>query len=239
MTPRPDTGPLDLVTLAADDALLDALGRGEPVSGDDEVAALLAAWRADLAGASTGAVVDTAGAARRRGGRRRWWFRPVTAAAALVLVAGGVAVAVGTATPDSPLWPVAAAVDPERADVVTADHKLSEARRAIGDGRYADARRLADQAAAAIARVRDPGQVKRLTTELADVRRRLSSAGSGTHGGGARPTPTPAPPPAPGPTPSAPRPSPSPSGDGLPVPGLSVPGGILPSLPLPSLPGLP
>jgi hypothetical protein len=237
MTPGRHTEPLDLATVAADDALLDALGRGAPVPAGDEVAALLAAWRADLAGEPGGAVVAS-GAAPSGRARRRWWFRPVTVAAALVLLGGGVAAGVGTATPDSPLWPVAAAVDPERADVLTADHKLSEARRAISDGRYADAQRLVDQAAAAVARVRDPQQVKRLTSELVDVRRRLSDAGSGTRGA-ARPTPTPAPPPAPGSTPSAPRPTPSPSGDGLPVPGVSLPGGILPSLPLPSLPGLP
>ncbi|HEX6498661.1 MAG TPA: hypothetical protein VF054_06465 [Micromonosporaceae bacterium] len=38
----------DVATLAADDLLLDALARGESAVGDDPIAALLAAWRADL-----------------------------------------------------------------------------------------------------------------------------------------------------------------------------------------------
>jgi Anti-sigma-D factor RsdA to sigma factor binding region len=44
----------DLATAAFDDALLDVLGRGAPVSGADEVAALLAAWRAELAALPVG-----------------------------------------------------------------------------------------------------------------------------------------------------------------------------------------
>ena len=222
--------PADLTVIAADDALLDALGRGEPAPPGDDTAALLAAWRADLA---TGGAFPAAA----RKAHRRWWLRPLTVAAGLVLLGGGVAVGVLTATPDSPLWPVAAAVDPERADVRTADDKLAEARRAIGDGRYADAQHLIDQAAAAVARIRDPHQVRRLTADLTDVRRRLTTAGTGTRG--APPTPTPAPPPSGGATSPAPGPTASPSGSGSSAPGPGGLGGILPSLPLPTLPGLP
>jgi hypothetical protein len=39
----------DLEWIRSDDLLLDALGRGEATPGDDEVAAMLAAWRADIA----------------------------------------------------------------------------------------------------------------------------------------------------------------------------------------------
>ncbi|MFD0817981.1 anti-sigma-D factor RsdA, partial [Micromonospora zhanjiangensis] len=38
----------DLVTMLADDELLDALGRGGSAATDEPVATLLAAWRADL-----------------------------------------------------------------------------------------------------------------------------------------------------------------------------------------------
>jgi hypothetical protein len=38
----------EVAALRADDALLDALGRGEPVAGDDELAAMLGAWRAEM-----------------------------------------------------------------------------------------------------------------------------------------------------------------------------------------------
>ncbi|GIH21229.1 hypothetical protein Raf01_94010 [Rugosimonospora africana] len=39
---------MELETVQADDALLDALGSGVAVPGDDELAAMLGAWRADL-----------------------------------------------------------------------------------------------------------------------------------------------------------------------------------------------
>jgi hypothetical protein len=47
--PTPEEQPVDLAVLAADTMLLDVLGRGEPAPDDDTVAAMLAAWRADLA----------------------------------------------------------------------------------------------------------------------------------------------------------------------------------------------
>jgi len=38
----------ELAAMRADDLLLDALGRGEPVAGDDKLAGLLGSWRAEL-----------------------------------------------------------------------------------------------------------------------------------------------------------------------------------------------
>ena len=254
MTP-PAPEPVDLAVVAADDALLDALGRGAPAPADDEFAELLAAWRAELSasgdpdagrspapdrGAGRWSAPGRGAGVSARRPRRRVWAG--AAAAALILLGSGLIAGTATATPHSPLWPLAAAVDPARADVLTADNKLADARRAIADGRYADAQHLVDEAAAVVARIRDPQQATRLTAELADVRRKLSGARSGTHGA---PGPTPAPAPWPSaPVPSAPHPSPSAPGNGLPVPGVSLPGGILPSLPLPTpsggiLPGLP
>jgi hypothetical protein len=43
-----ELSPQELSALDADDLLLDALGRGEPVTGGDELAALLGAWRAEM-----------------------------------------------------------------------------------------------------------------------------------------------------------------------------------------------
>ncbi|MBQ0893743.1 hypothetical protein KBX37_11645, partial [Micromonospora sp. U56] len=46
---EPDSGEqLDLGTVTRDDLLLDALGRGEEGADGDDLAAMLAAWRADL-----------------------------------------------------------------------------------------------------------------------------------------------------------------------------------------------
>ena len=244
--------PVDLAMVAADDALLDALGRGAAVSDADETALLLAAWRADLSAPDSGgvlrqqvpdplssAVVDDAVGAGRA---RRRWGRFAVAAAVLALVGGGLAVGAANATPDSPLWPLAAAVNPERADILTADADIAQARQAISAGRYADAQRLVDKASVVVARVRDPQQSKRLTTELTDVRRALSAAGAITRDGAApTPTPTAAPPPTlpSGAATTGSHPSTGTSGSATPAPLLSLPGGLLPTLPLPTLPGRP
>ncbi len=43
-----ELSPEELAAVRADDALLDALGRGEPVGRDDELAEMLGAWRAEM-----------------------------------------------------------------------------------------------------------------------------------------------------------------------------------------------
>ena len=43
-----ELSPDELAAMRADDALLDALGRGEPVARDDELAEMLGAWRAEM-----------------------------------------------------------------------------------------------------------------------------------------------------------------------------------------------
>ncbi|WP_246835676.1 anti-sigma-D factor RsdA, partial [Micromonospora sp. MH33] len=48
-TPGDGDEAMDLGTIARDDVLLDALGRGEPAPDGDALAGLLAAWRSDLA----------------------------------------------------------------------------------------------------------------------------------------------------------------------------------------------
>jgi hypothetical protein len=45
---EPGRDPVDPLAVAWDDTLLDGIVLGTAVPGDDEVAALLAAWRADL-----------------------------------------------------------------------------------------------------------------------------------------------------------------------------------------------
>jgi hypothetical protein len=49
VTERSGEQHVDLAAIQADDALLDALGRGEPAPDGDDLAGLLAAWRAELA----------------------------------------------------------------------------------------------------------------------------------------------------------------------------------------------
>jgi hypothetical protein len=254
--------PADLDVMHADDLLLDALGRGVAPVGDDEMAALLAAWHADLiadpdtvdlTGADPNAIGPTgadptaelptvpATSHRRVRAHRGWRQRGVrlgAAAAVLAAVAGGTSAAAASATPDSPLWPITRIVNPARAGTLGAEKALAQARQAIIDGRYPDAARLLDQASTLISRVRDPADVQRLRAELDTLRRALATATPATGATPAVPgtTPTPSPTPAPpGATGHGGAATPTPtSHPGLPLPSLPIP---LPSGGLlPSLP---
>ena len=147
MTERSVTGrgpiedpPVDVREIAAADELLDALGRGAEVPEDDQLAGLLAAWRADLDADLPGEFalpddldelgvdgdtvslvkaapsdvdgpepdddesVATVTPLRPRSPRMRRFVVGIAAAAVLLT---GFGVGVGTAGPDSPLWPIA------------------------------------------------------------------------------------------------------------------------------------
>jgi type II secretory pathway pseudopilin PulG len=245
-----DDTPVDVATLTSDDRLLDALGRGEDVAGED-VALLLAAWRDDLAldiptelrpalPPETDSDDDTAVVIPITRGRRRRLNRisriAVSAAAGITIV-GGLLIAAGNAGPDSPLWPITRVVYQDRADSRQAEQDaervVGQARQAAIDGRYADASRLLTQADGLIAKVRDPAAQKRLRDEVDEIRRMIASApGTGT-------------PPAPGTTTTpdvTPAPGASAPGGGQPGggptggAGATGGGGLVPGLPLPSLP---
>jgi hypothetical protein len=253
----PDEPPIDLAVLATDDRLLDDLGHGGPAPAGDPVAALLAAWRADLdesgsappadadptrpmpavslpdpAAPETGAAKTTEPIGRQRS-RTRW----------IVAV-----VAADGADPDSPLWPITRVVYPQRADTAAAEHAIARARRAAEQGRYGDAQRLIAEAETLVGRVSDPAQARRLRAELDAVRALMPAATPTTP----RPGGTPGPagstgsggPPATAPAAPAPEPTTAGPGQGRPGPGLPLPP-ILPSmgvpppplpLPTPSLP---
>lgn len=253
--------PFDVATVTRDEAMLDALGRGESPPADDEVAVLLAAWRADLAAdlpavpvVRPAAVPDApneptmpAGSGRRR---RRVLQRVVgTVAAAVVGLAGAVTLAASNAAPGSLLWPVTEAVYEERAESRVAAHeaeeRIAQARQAAAEARYSDAARLLDEATALVGKVRDKGLAQRLLDEIKALRGLLPGVIDAivpSAPPGATPT-------APGGSAAAtPGPDPSPSGGsgllpGLPLPELPLP---LPTsspiidlpLPLPSLPPL-
>ncbi len=190
--------------------------------------------------------------------------RELAVAASLVLIAalGGVLVAALHATPGSPLWPISQILNPQRADVLTAQDTLDKARTAIAQHRYADAGRLLDLAQAQISRVRDPQDAARLRAELEALRLQLAELMNGTPTAPLAPTapatPVPTQPPGaggsqgggggqPGHGPTTgggggqPGHGPTTGGGGGLVPGLPLPSLPLPSLPVPvpSLPHLP
>ncbi len=149
--------PVDLVAVQADDELISALAAGLAVSSagarashtDDQVVAMLSAWRADVAAEPVPDLVDldTAVAAVREGikaarpvrSARTRHLVPVAAAAAiLVLVGGGVSLGSADAQPDSALWPVSKMLFSERAAsveaAVRASDKIDNAKQSLTDG---------------------------------------------------------------------------------------------------------
>ncbi|MFE0024024.1 anti-sigma-D factor RsdA [Amycolatopsis sp. NPDC059021] len=158
----------DLSAVQADDALLDALGGSDPAIadslGDQELNALLVAWRRDIDSEPLAELVDvdtavrTVGAAtlaRRNSGRgRRRMLVPVAAAAAVLAIAfTGTGLAARDAQPGDTLWGLtkvlyadharsveaaaAAKLDLEKANLALAGGNLDLARKALADAQAA------------------------------------------------------------------------------------------------------
>ncbi|SCL30927.1 hypothetical protein GA0070624_4170 [Micromonospora rhizosphaerae] len=250
-TPGRGDEAMDLDTLARDDMLLDALGRGEDAPADDDLAVMLAAWHADISDgtpepadlrhpAPTGdgsqpTPVPVRSATRRRR-PRPWALRLAAAVVAVVALASGLGIGSRNAGPSSPLWSLTKLLYPEQAEVRGVEQTIARARAALTAGRLDEAEQLLDQARRDLRGITDPASADRLRAELDTLSRELAAAR-------ARSAPTAVPPalPAPGPEPSpstrkgggttAPAPQPS-----QPKPSGSSTGGSGPLLPLPSLP---
>jgi len=254
----PADEPVGLDVLHADDLLLDALGRGGNAPAGDDIAALLAAWRTDLADDDEPADEPIAEVIPITRARRRRGVRLGVAAAVVAVVMGGTGVAAAQAGPGSPLWPITHVVNPDRVALMDAESAIADARKAATQGHTADAQRLVERAATLVSKVRDPRDAARLRAELDDVRRLLGTVTAPGGPAGTGPTagvsPTPGTTPAPGSTPGGggPAPTPGPTGGGggggsggggggggptpvLPIPTLPLPTPSLP-LPLPTLP---
>ncbi|SFB15138.1 hypothetical protein SAMN05216266_105238 [Amycolatopsis marina] len=190
MTTFGSTGPrrddavdeVDEVTMAADDLLLDRLGRGEQQADTDSgaVADLLAQWRRALPDGTEADVREPLSVlsapevprSRRFGGRAA---RAVLAGATATVVAfGGASLAAANAGPDSPLWPVTRVLYPDRAESRTAAdavvQTLGAARAALDQGRGTEADRLLDEASVLLTDVREPAVAQRLRTEVEQLR---------------------------------------------------------------------
>lgn len=234
VTERSGEPPVDLAEIQADDALLDALGHGEPAPDDDDLAGLLAGWRADLgtdlpADLPSGIPVPLP--ARRRTGVRRMLAGAVAAAVLL----GGAALGARHSGPDNPLWPLTRVLYPQQAHVLAVEHTIALAGDAAAAGRHDDARRLLDVAATDVERVEDPATRQRLRDRIEEIRRSLPAA-TGPAAPASTP-PTPVTPSAPAPSPGVTTPGHTPgSGGGDPTTG---PGGLVPGLPTPQVPPLP
>lgn len=177
--PFRDDEPIDLVAVQADDELISALAAGMTVSApgvggydaDDQVAALLAAWRSDVDAEPIPELVDldtgasTVGAASRPQRRRRHLVSIAAAAAIVVLSAGGVGVGAQSAEPGDTLWGVSRVLYSERAESLEAaervEVRIAEARDALASGRPEVAAQALAQAQAELDGVRaEEGQAQ-------------------------------------------------------------------------------
>lgn len=159
----------DLSAVQADDALLDALGGSDPKIadglGDQELNALLLAWRRDIDSEPLAELVDnetavtavkTAASTKRFGQRerRRRMLVPVAAAAAVLAIAfTGTGLAARAAQPGDTLWGLTkvlygdharsveaaatARVDLEKANIALAGGRVDDARKALADAQTA------------------------------------------------------------------------------------------------------
>lgn len=193
-SPLADLGdPVDLVAVQADDELINALAAGMSVSApgfggydaDDHVAAILAAWKADVDATPIPELCDVemaaatiAAATRPRIGRMRH-LAPVAAAAAVVVLAiGGLSVGSYNSRPGDALWGVSKVFYSERAKSVEAaarvESSIDSAKRALLSGQPEVAAQELQQAGADLAAVRpedgkaDLGEVTTFLAAKAD-----------------------------------------------------------------------
>lgn len=165
----------DLSAVQADDALLDALGGSDPALadglGDQELNALLVAWRRDIDSEPLAELVDvdtavrtvtTAGLAKQHAssGRRRRLLVPIAVAAAVLAIAfTGTGLAARSAEPGDTLWGLAKVLysDHTRSVEAAANAKLDleKANLAIAGGNLDAAREALDAAQAALSQVSD------------------------------------------------------------------------------------
>lgn len=166
---------VDLPTLRADDALLDALGGSDPkvaaALGDAELNALLLSWSREVDGEPMPELVDVDTAvstikaatnARRRDGRERRHrlLIPVAAAASVLAITfGGASVAAADAQPGDTLWGLTKVLYAEKANSVQASFDVratfKRARDAMTQGELDAARDALNQAEVTLRSVRD------------------------------------------------------------------------------------
>jgi hypothetical protein len=194
----------DLSAVHADDALLDALGGSDPKVadglGDQELNALLLAWRRDIDSEPLAELVDTdtavttvktAALARKHGqrARKRRILVPVAVAAAVLAIAfSGTGIAARDAQPGDTLWGLTKVLYADHARSVEAASAartdLQQASIALSQGRIAEAQQALAEAAAKLSQVSTEDNLAQLMKEHQQLTAMLQN-----------PTSTPPPPP--------------------------------------------
>ena len=150
--PRPPEDPADLSHVHADDVLLDAIGAGDKAGEfkDDNLTALLQAWRQDVEEEPIGELVDpklaiviVRGARLRQRSGLRLLPLIATAAAIIAIVFSGLGLAARDAEPGDTLWGISRVLYTDHARSVEAAKQvradLEEAEKALAANRSTDA----------------------------------------------------------------------------------------------------
>ncbi|MFD5829372.1 anti-sigma-D factor RsdA [Lentzea sp. NPDC060358] len=158
----------DLSAVQADDKLLDALGSATPgaagSSADDELNAMLLAWRNEVEAEPFGELVDTdtaiatIQAARPQPVSRHRFLIPLASAAAVLAIAfTGVSLVARDAQPGDTLWGLTQVLYSEHAKSIEAaaiiDTDLESARLALREGKVVEAREKLDKVEASLGSV--------------------------------------------------------------------------------------
>ncbi|RSN28208.1 hypothetical protein DMC61_23170 [Amycolatopsis sp. WAC 04169] len=244
LTPSEAEFAADLSAVQADDALLDALGGSDPKMADDlgdqELNALLLAWRRDIDSEPLAELVDvdtavvtvkSAAIARKHGGRRRLLV-PVGAAAAVLAIAfAGTGLAAKDAQPGDTLWGLTKVLYADHARSVeaaaAAKLDLEKANLALAGGRLDDARKALDEAQAALNQVTDEENRDQLLEQHRQLSAQLQNPGQ-------QPLPPDQQPPTQTPVATTPQPTTQPTAPPTSLPGGGNPGTSLPGTTTPS-----
>lgn len=244
LTPSEAEFAADLSAVQADDALLDALGGSDPKMADDlgdqELNALLLAWRRDIDSEPLAELVDvdtavvtvkTAALARKHGGRRRLLVPVAAAAAVLAIAFAGTGLAAKDAQPGDTLWGLTKVLYADHARSVeaaaAAKLDLEKANLALAGGRLDDARKALDEAQAALSQVTDEENRDQLLEQHRQLSAQLQNPGQ-------QPLPPDQQSPSQTPVTTTPPPSPQPTAPPTSLPGGGNPGTSLPGTTTPS-----
>ncbi|RSN08257.1 hypothetical protein DMC63_34160 [Streptomyces sp. WAC 05977] len=243
LTPSEAEFAADLSAVQADDALLDALGGSDPKMADDlgdqELNALLLAWRRDIDSEPLAELVDvdtavvtvkTAALARKHGGRRRLLVPVAAAAAVLAIAFAGTGLAAKDAQPGDTLWGLTKVLYADHARSVeaaaAAKLDLEKANLALAGGRLDDARKALDEAQAALSQVTDEENRDQLLEQHRQLSAQLQNPVQPLPPDQQQPTQTP--------VATTPQPTPQPTAPPTSLPGGGNPGTSLPGTTTPS-----
>ncbi len=186
-----DTGPVDIVAVRRDDALIDAIAGDGTVSTDSDeeyqLATLLANWRSDIVDEPLPAgpdLDDIVAAVNQEIGARQTrvnvakrghlrLVRPLMgAAAAVALIAGGMTAFSYNAEPGDPLWKVKEVVFSQQAQTTIAQNAqgdMAKAQELIAEGHPDQAKPLLASAQASAGQLSDSGRKQTLTERWNEV----------------------------------------------------------------------